>query len=148
MQFAVQWPLGDDPAIEFTVKRIPQAIDNNAIFEARAAMKREGIEPPNDVPMYETVDDVEQLTAPWSEYLAEFNAKKAYYLIEQAKQHFVGWKAIKEGIELPPFSQAVFAEFVAQMNISERQMLGLGYVIAEAEDDKKKGTSTSSAQDS
>lgn len=133
MQFQVRWPLGDAPEIEFTVKRIPPAVMNNVVFEARGALKREGVEPP--AAPFQNTD--QELSDEWQAYVREFNAKKAYYLFDQAKNHFVAWKALKDGVELPPFSQAALVELVSYMTIDEKQALGFGYLLAELEDEKK-----------
>lgn len=159
MSFQIPWPYSPwdesvKPRIELTVKRVPQAVQNNIIFDARAAMKREGIEPPNHVPQYVTVvvkdehgNDVEerQMTPEWLAYYGEFNLKMAYAFYDQAKNHFAGWKSLEDSKELPPFSQAAMAELVSYMTIAERQGLGLAYQAAEARDAKKNEAPKTSA---
>lgn len=144
MQFTVPLPAVENPEIELTVKRMSQAIRNNATIDARGTMRRLGISKPI-VPMF--VDDPEakngkRLHPEWEEYNREFNAWFAYHLVDQGRDHFTNWKAL-DGQELEKFSKGSFTDFVSFLDIDEKQTLGFSYLIQVGTADKEREESDS-----
>lgn len=129
MQFVIPFPVVN-PEIELTVKRMPEAVKNNARIDARGTLKRAGVLRPT-VSMFVDDPDAEdgkRLHPEWEEYNREFNAWFAYHLADQGRDLFTGWKAL-DGGEIAPFSKAAFADFVAGLDLEEKQMLGFSYLI-------------------
>lgn len=138
MELFVGYPL-DNPVIEFTVRRMPQAVVNNAIIEAEGSLKRQGIQRPSG--------DLGEKDPAVVEFNAEYYMWLSFHIVEQGREHFIGWKAL-DGSQLPTFTKASFQDFVSMLLIWERKQLGLAYFQAVAKADevaeKKESTETAS----
>lgn len=138
MELFVGYPL-DNPVIEFTVRRMPQAVVNNAIIEAEGSLKKQGIQRPSG--------DLGEKDPAVTEYNAEYYMWLSFHIVDQGSEHFIGWKAL-DGSQLPTFTKASFQDFVSMLLIWERKQLGLAYFQAVAKADevaeKKEPTETAS----
>ena len=125
MELFVKFPLGE-PVIEFTVKRIPQAIMNNALIDVEGTIKRQGIARPSA--------ELEDNDPEKSAFNTEFYLWLAYHIVEQGREHFVGWKSL-DGSALPTFNKTSFAEFLSILQIGEKKQLGIAYLQAVSDAD-------------
>ncbi|WZO97313.1 hypothetical protein EP7_004338 [Isosphaeraceae bacterium EP7] len=133
VRYTVPYPL-ENPFLEFTVKRMPMAVRNNTNIDVMGTIKRAGIDRPEAPPNPE--DESDPINKEWKKYQGALNSWHAYHLVDQGRDLFVDWKVL-DGGKWPTFSKQAFADFVAEMDIDEKQTLGYCYMIKEKEAEKE-----------
>lgn len=119
MKFELALLDADKPEMFVVVRRIPQAMLNNAGYAARAYVHKE-------MGLADTMEPFKK----------EETLRYWFELSELVKGHAEGWRAA-DGGELPAFDRAEFAKFIDGLNVDSRQFVGLAYLNALSADQKK-----------
>ena len=115
----------ENPELELTVKKLPEAFLDNAQFEAEGVLRKRGIFSNSE------------------EWNKEYWVIVAYTFAEQIKKHITGWKAL-DGGQLPQFSPFELDYWFSRLKYIERVELSNAYRAAEDADEKKSMPETSS----
>lgn len=127
----VEFPLATKELV-FKVARFSQAEQDQALFKAEGILKERGV-------------NRESLTP--EEYQNELNSAYYYSLADFVKRHVKAWIHNTEGEKLV-FNAANLESLFLEFSISERVEIGVSYLLAAYNDNKKKEIESNSEGDS